>query len=405
MANPQVLAQNDRRVAGGAFHPDLPNGRASGELLISADAVHFESEKGDFDLPANGMKIELGGASDRLIFFSHPSHPKVVIHTSDHSVLDHPVLVNNPIFAAQRAKVRAKKRVAMFVLVGVVVGLVVLLAGMFFSRGRMVKMAANAVPVDWEVKAGDKLFEQLMVSKKLVTDKALEAQLKLITDPLVAGIKDNRYPLKFHIIEDATLNAFAMPGGHVVLHSGLLMAADSPEEIAGVLGHEIAHVTQRHSIRSIISSAGLFLLVQTMLGDVTGIVAVLANNSAFLMDRKFSRDFERDADNNGWRYLLAADIKPDGMITFFKKMQDEEKRLQEKVKEATSIDMSSASLEVLSTHPATEERMKNLQAKWDKLDKKSGYRTFDLNYAQFKDSLRAKLHLSEDTKPANDKKE
>ena len=405
MANPEVLAHKDRRVEGGAFHPDLPNGRASGELLISADAVHFESEKGDFDLPANGMKIELGGASDRLIFFSHPSHPKVVIHTSDHSVLDHPVLVNNPIFAAQRASVRAKKRMAWLVLFGVMGGLIALLAGMFFSRGRMVKVAANAVPVDWEVKAGDKLFEQLMVSKKLVTDKALEAQLKLITDPLVAGIKDNRYPLKFHIIEDATLNAFAMPGGHVVLHSGLLMAADSPEEIAGVLGHEIAHVTQRHSIRSIISSAGLFLLVQTMLGDVTGIVAVLANNSAFLMDRKFSRDFERDADNNGWRYLLAADIKPEGMITFFKKMQEEEKRLQEKVKEATSIDMSSTSLEVLSTHPATEDRMKNLQAKWDKLDKKSGYRTFDLNYAQFKDSLRAKLHLSEDTKPANDKKE
>ena len=405
MANPEVLAHKDRRVEGGAFHPDLPNGRASGELLISADAVHFESEKGDFDLPANGMKIELGGASDRLIFFSHPSHPKVVIHTSDHSVLDHPVLVNNPIFAAQRASVRAKKRMAWLVLFVVMGGLIALLAGMFFSRGRMVKVAANAVPVDWEVKAGDKLFEQLMVSKKLVTDKALEAQLKLITDPLVAGIKDNRYPLKFHIIEDATLNAFAMPGGHVVLHSGLLMAADSPEEIAGVLGHEIAHVTQRHSIRSIISSAGLFLLVQTMLGDVTGIVAVLANNSAFLMDRKFSRDFERDADNNGWRYLLAADIKPEGMITFFKKMQEEEKRLQEKVKEATSIDMSSTSLEVLSTHPATEDRMKNLQAKWDKLDKKSGYRTFDLNYAQFKDSLRAKLHLSEDTKPANDKKE
>ena len=405
MANPQVLAQNDRRVAGGAFHPDLPNGRASGKLLISADAVHFESEKGDFDLPANGMKIELGGASDRLIFFSHPSHPQVVIHTSDHSVLDHPVLVNNPVFAAQRTKVRAKKRMAMSVLVGVVVGVVGLLVGIFLARDKMVRAAASSVPVDWEVKAGDKLFEQLMTTKKLVTDKELEAQLKLITDPLVAGIKDNRYPLKFHIIEDSTFNAFAMPGGHVVLHSGLLMAADSPEEIAGVLGHEIAHVTQRHSIRSIISSAGLFLLVQTMLGDVTGIVAVLANNSTFLMDRKFSRDFERESDNQGWDYLLAADIKPDGMITFFKKMQDEEKRMQEKVKEATSIDMGNLTPEVLSTHPATEDRMKNLQSKWDKLDKKSGYRTFDLNYTQFKDSLRAKLHLKEETNPEKNKKE
>ena len=393
--NPAEQARQDRRVAGGAFHPDLPNGRASGEVLISATAVHFESEKGDFDLPAEGMKIELGGASDRLIFFTHPSHPQVTIHTADHSILDHPVLVNNPVFAAQRNQVRAKKRLAWAVLFGLGGGILAVCLGLFFARDRLVRAAAQAVPVDWEIKAGDKLFEQLMVTKHLVQDPALAAQLKLITDPLVGGIKDNRYPLKFHIIEDATLNAFAMPGGHVVIHSGLLMAADSPEEIAGVLGHEIAHVTQRHSIRSILSSAGLFLVLQTLLGDVTSIVAVLANNSAFLLDRKFSRDFEREADNRGWNYLLAADINPEGMITFFKKMQDEEKRLRAKMKEATAIDLGSSDLTVLSTHPATEERMKNLQAKWDQLPQHPGYRTFDLNYAQFKDSLRAKLHAAE----------
>lgn len=390
-------AQSDRRVAGGAFHPDLPSGRATGEVRISNDSVHFESEKGDFDLPAQGMKIELGGASDRLIFFSHPLHPEITIHTADHSVLDHPVLVNNPVFAAQRNKVRTKKRLAWAVLLAVVVGVIGVFIGIFLARDRMVRTAAKAVPVDWEIKAGDKLFEQIAAMKRIVKDPALDAQLKLITDPLVAGIKDNRYPLKFHIIEDPTLNAFAMPGGNVVVHSGLLMAADSPEEIAGVLGHEIAHVTQRHSIRSIISSAGLFMVLQTMLGDVTSVVAVLANNSAFLLDRKFSRDFERESDNQGWDYLLAADIKPEGMITFFKKMQEEEKRLREKMKEATSIDIDTSSLTVLSTHPATDERMKNLQAKWHKLAKKSGYRTFDLNYVAFKDSLRAKLHSAEKT--------
>jgi len=390
-------AQSDRRVAGGAFHPDLPSGRATGEVRISADSVHFESEKGDFDLPAQGMKIELGGASDRLIFFSHPLHPQITIHTADHSVIDHPVLVNNPVFAAQRNKVRTKKRLAWAVLLAVGVGVIGVFIGIFLARDRMVRTAAKAVPVDWEIKAGDKLFEQIAAMKRIVKDPVLDAQLKLITDPLVAGIKDNRYPLKFHIIEDPTLNAFAMPGGNVVVHSGLLMAADSPEEIAGVLGHEIAHVTQRHSIRSIISSAGLFMVLQTMLGDVTSVVAVLANNSAFLLDRKFSRDFERESDNQGWDYLLAADIKPEGMITFFKKMQEEEKRLREKMKEATSIDIDTGSLTVLSTHPATDERMKNLQAKWDKLAKKSGYRTFDLNYVAFKDSLRAKLHSAEKT--------
>jgi predicted Zn-dependent protease len=396
-------AQSERRVEGGAFHPDLPNGRASGEVRISFTAVHFKSEKGDFDLPSEGMNIELGGANDRLIFFSHPAHPKVTIHTPDLSVLDHPMLVNNPAFAVQRQKVRAKRRTTWLVLFGVIGVVMATLLGLFLARDVMVRTAAKAVPVDWEIAAGDKLFEQLVASKRIVKDPEIEAQLKRITDPLVAGIKDNRYPLKFHIVEDPTLNAFAMPGGNVVLHSGLLMAADSPEEIAGVLGHEIAHVTQRHSIRTIISSAGLYLIIQTMVGDVSGIVAVLANNSAFLLDRKFSRDFEREADNHGWDYLRAANIQPEGMITFFKKMEAEEKRLREKMKEATTIDVDPGALELLSTHPATDERMKNLQAKWDKLEKKSGYHNFDLNYAAFKDSLRQKLHSAEPEKVQKDK--
>lgn len=384
-------ASGERRVEGGAFHPDLPNGRASGELLISFSAVHFKSDKGDFDLPADGLRIELGGANDRLIFFSHPTHPKVTIHTPDLSILDHPVLVNNPAFAAQRKKVSTRRRMTWAVLIGVIGLVVVSLLGLFLARDRLVRTAARAVPVDWEIAAGDKLFEQIIASKRIVKDAAIEAQLKLITEPLLAGIKDNRYPFKFHIVEDASLNAFAMPGGNVVLHSGLLMAADSPEEIAGVLGHEIAHVTQRHSIRSIISSAGLYLVVQAMLGDVTSVVAVLANNSAFLLDRKFSRDFERDSDNHGWDYLLAANIKPDGMITFFTKMQEEEKRMREKMKEVTTIEVAPGAFEVLSTHPATADRMKNLQVKWDKLEKKTGYHKFDLNYAAFKESLRSKL--------------
>lgn len=395
---------DERRVEGGAFHPQLPNGRASGEVTISITAVHFKSDKGNFDLPADGMKIELGGANDRLIFFSHPSHPQVTIHTADMSVLDHPVLVNSADFAKQRSKIRGKRRMAWAVLFGVFGVVIAALLGLFFARETLVRTAAKAVPVSWEIAAGDKLFEQIVVSKRLVTDSNIHAQLKLITDPLVAGIKDNRYPLKFHIVEDASLNAFAMPGGNVVLHSGLLMAADSAEEVAGVLGHEIAHVTERHSIRTILSSAGLYLVLSAVVGDVSGIIGVLANNSAFLLDKKFSRDFEREADNHGWNYLLAANIKPEGMVTFFAKMEAEEKRLREKMKEATSIDVAPGALEVLSTHPATDERKKNLQARWDKLEKKTGFRSFGLNYAAFKESLRENLHSAEPEKTQKNEK-
>jgi beta-barrel assembly-enhancing protease len=193
-------------------------------------------------------------------------------------------------------------------------------------------------------------------------------------------------------VEDATLNAFAMPGGNVVLHSGLLMAAGSPEEIAGVLAHEIAHVTQRHSIRGILSSAGMFLLVQTLLGDVTGVVAVLADNSAFLMNRSFSRDFEREADAHGWDYLLAANIRPAGMIELFERLEREEERQREKMRDVIPVDAGGGALQAMSTHPSTQERMDTLRKKWEKLPSDRIYRNFDLNYQTFKERLQGKLH-------------
>jgi predicted Zn-dependent protease len=385
---------HDRPFEAGAFHPRLPDGRAHGLVHLDHQGVRFESEKGEFALPLDGLKLELGGASDRLIFLSHAAHPEVTIHTSDHALLEHPVITQTPALARQRAAIGGRKQRAALVLFSLVGAVVLLVAGVFLARGWMVEMTAKAVPVDWEIKAGNALFEQVVRGKREIKDPALAPQLALITDPLVAGISDKNYPLTFHIIEDATLNAFAMPGGHVVLHTGLLLAAERPEEVAGVLGHEIAHVTRRHSIRNIISSAGLYLVLSALVGDASGIVAVLADNSAYLLDRKFSRDFEREADDTGWDYLVQSDIEPRGMITFFEKMQAEERRQREK----SPMGGMEQALEAISTHPATQERIDRLERKW-RAAKPSGYRIIPLNYTEFKASLRSKLHGTDSAQP------
>ncbi len=373
---------------GGAFHPDLEGGRASGTLRLSLGGVHFESEQGDFDLPLEGIRIELGGANDRLLFFSHPIHPQVTVHTADHSILKHPVLAQRPDLLTQVSRVRRKKLTTLAVLLSVLVIFVGGIAGLIFSKDRIVKAVASRVPVQWEVKLGDTLYDQIKLSKHVIEDTNLDAQLAGITGPLVAGIKDSRYPLKFHIIEDPTLNAFAIPGGNVVIHSGLLLAADSPEEVAGVLAHEITHVNQRHSIRAVISSVGLYAVLQAFVGDATSLLAVIASNGAFLLDRKFSRDFEREADDGGWNYLVEANVDPRGMIEFFKKMEAEERKMMEKLPGGGAP----TALSFISTHPATEERLHSLEAKWERLPAKAGFRKFELNYAGFKDSLRARLH-------------
>ncbi len=379
---------------GGAFHPMLPAGRASGEVSFGIESIRFHSEQGDFELSLDGLLIEAGGASDRLIFFKHGDHPQAIMHTVDRRVLDHPLLLQNAGLVRQRTRVVRKRRAVRMVASGVLSGLVFALVMLYVCRDSIVKTVARGVPVDLEIKMGETLFKQMMLSERLIVDEEISAQLEKITAPLVTGISDKRYPLKFHAVENATINAFAMPGGNVILHTGLLLAAETPEEVAGVLAHEIAHVQQRHGIRGILSSAGLFLIAQSLLGDVTGLVAVITDNGSFLLSRQFSRDFEREADEHGWDYLLAADIRPDGMIRFFQRMQEEERKMHDKVQEVTSVDVSEGALQLASTHPATQERIDALQRKWEKLPSDEKFRTFDLNFTDFQNRLRADLHTS-----------
>lgn len=387
--NSAASTPHDRTIEGGAFHPELSGGRASGTIHFTTDYLRFSSDAGEVEIPLSGLKIARGGASDRLIFLSHASLPQTAVHTADHAILNHPVILATPALAAQRTKIRTKKRVGAAVLLSISGALVLAVVALVMSRAWFVKLAAAAVPVSFEVSAGDKLFEQMMVSKKTVKNPAVDAQLKQITDALVTGISDRRYPFTFHVIEDPALNAFALPGGHVVLHSGLLLAAERAEEVAGVLAHEIAHVTGRHSIRNIIASAGLYLALSAVVGDASGILAVIADNSAFLLDRKFSRDFEREADQVGWDYLVRSGIDPGGMVSFFEKMEREEKQQLEKLPGGGGL---AKALEIVGTHPATRERVTRLEEKLRARGPATAPEKLSLNYAEFKATVRASLH-------------
>jgi Zn-dependent protease with chaperone function len=151
--------------------------------------------------------------------------------------------------------------------------------------------------------------------------------------------------LRFYVAERPEVNAFAAPGGVVVVFTGLLRTADSAEEVAGVLAHEIAHVELRHSLRQLVKVAGLRVLFSAVLGDY----GQLAGWGAQLTELKFSRDAEREADARGLARLVEARIDPQGLPRFFTKLEKTEG--------------AAASLPaVLSTHPATRERLEALGA-------------------------------------------
>lgn len=373
----------------GAFHPDHGTRRISGTLRIDGGMVNFEGDDGFFAFPLDSVQVSLGGASDRLVFFAHPNFPKASIFTPDQAVLDHPAFAQNSTLTRARDRIRRRKFVSRCITFGILALLVGAIAGVWLAKNPMVRAIASQVPAEWETKLGDTAFKQVSLTRKLITDADVERQLEVLTKPLLAVVPQDRYQFKLHIIEDATLNAFALPGGNVAIHSGLLLAADSPEEVLGVLAHELSHVTKQHGMRAMVEGLGLYAIVTTFFGDVTGIAAILVNNAPFLLTQKFSRDYEREADTQGFHYLEAAKLNPRGMISFFEKMRREEEKLREQLPGGEAMD----ALDFLSTHPATTERMERLQKLLEKSPRKDGFTVVDLDFKEFQKALRAKLSL------------
>lgn len=378
----------------GAFHPDHGNRRVSGTLRIDGGMVGFQGDAGFFAFPLDSVQVSLGGASDRLVFFAHENFPKASIFTADQRILDHPAFAQNATLARARARIRTRKLVARCVTLGILGLIVAAVAGLWFAKNPMVRAVASKVPGEWEQKLGDTAFAQVSLGSKFITDEAVKKQLELLAAPLLAAVPQDRYKFKLHIIENATLNAFALPGGNVAFHTGLLLAADTPEEVLGVLAHELSHVTEQHGMRGIVEGLGLYAIVTTFFGDVSGVAAILVNNAPFLLTQKFSRDHEREADEQGFRYLEAAKLNPRGLITFFEKMRREEEKLKEKLPGGEALD----ALSFLSTHPATAERMARLEKLLAASPRKDGFTAVDLDFKAFQAALHAKLSQPEKQK-------
>lgn len=342
----------------------------SGSLVVGVGKLRLDGAEVSVELPVDGLQLRAGGHNDEQLFFEHAAQPAWILTTSDHAILAPLAEVAD---SALQERIRAVTRrksssASRFVIATVVV--LVLVAGsvalLFSQKSRLARMAAGHVPVSVEEQFGDAVFKSMGQGLKITTDARWTAQLEPVMARLIPAATNSGYQFRFHVAESDDLNAFAIPGGHMVVYTGLLKAVKRPEELAGVLAHEMAHVTQRHSLRNMIEALGLSLMVQTIFGDASGLVALASQGSETLLRQKFSRDTEREADDVGWELLVSANVDPRGMIDFFRTMQTELMR-----NAATAA--TDSGLSFLSTHPATAERIGHLEAKWKTLPNKTTF--------------------------------
>jgi predicted Zn-dependent protease len=221
-------------------------------------------------------------------------------------------------------------------------------------------VASNDLSLATEKKIGQQIMHEIRWrDPSYLDDPDVESYLNQLGGRLAAVSSDPGMGFYFFPINDLSINAFAMPGGYIGVHTGLILSAQSESELAGVMAHEISHVTQRHISRQVFQSSklsmasmlamGLALLAARSNGQVAGAAIATAQAGSISAQLAFSRDFEREADRMGFETLGKAGFDVRGMGEFFARLQ-KSVRLYEN--NATAY---------LRTHPLSGERMSDMQ--------------------------------------------
>jgi hypothetical protein len=221
-----------------------------------------------------------------------------------------------------------------------VVGSIALIGGLYFvALPAMAEIMANRVSVDFERELGDGVVEQLLAGQAVCDDPALTGSIDDILARLRAALPDDRYDFRVTVVDDTVVNAVAVPGGAMVIFRGLLRNTSSPEELAGVLAHEMQHVQLRHGTRAVMRQLPLLMGGGSDAAAVLGVLGALS----------YARADEEEADAEGMRLIMAAEIDPRGMLAFFDTLE-------------RIAGPGSPMLTYLSTHPATDARRAALGA-------------------------------------------
>lgn len=359
--------------------PHLTGGRQAGQVQILQGEISFQGGDLHLHFALSQSHVQKGGASNRLWMIQSELYPDLTLCLASGPWLKEVKAQSAELHPSWQA-LRSKSFKWMWTLIAIVFLFLGSLAALWASKDAIVYAIVRQIPSSWEVKLSETQLQAMSLSQGFSKDSVALAQIRALGEPLVQAAQSEpgarMYSYQWRIANDPSVNAFAMPGGIVVVNSGLILKASSPEEIQGVLAHEIAHAQAQHGMRNVISSLGLMSLLSIVTGGADGLLGVFAAQGGQLLSLKFSRDFERDADEKGFGYLVRQNINPQGMLSFFQKLMNQPKG---KIAEAME------GYEFLSTHPATAERIARLQSLEQKVQAQTWSKsTLDLKALQIR---------------------
>lgn len=339
------------RVAARLFGPGLPAAGKPASLVVDLGQLQVEDGQAlPVRIPAGSAELRRVGFDQRGVELAwRDSEGAWAVHVLDAAdarallaALPQQLAAAVGAFESTLRRQQRWRRLGLAALILVLAVPVLLLALLASRADELAGLVSSKIPVAHERQLGEMAYEQMKPNLKPVND-ARRSAVVVLGERLTSG---SRYRYEFHVVEDAFVNAFALPGGIVVVHTGLLAATTRTEQLAGVLAHEVEHVEQRHGLEAIMKSLGLRAMWALATGDLGGTLAGEAGQQ--LLELSFSRDAEMQADQAGFDRLVSRGIDPSGMAEFFDKL-------------AKSGGPTPPQL--LSTHPESVERSEAMRAR------------------------------------------
>jgi predicted Zn-dependent protease len=186
--------------------------------------------------------------------------------------------------------------------------------------------SGSSISLEQEWQIGQQMAAQVASQVQLNNDPQLNAYVRSLGERIHARTPMANLPFHFYVVNDPSVNAFSLPGGHVYVNSGLIQQADTADMLASVLAHEISHNVARHVVKKIEQEQTISAIGSILLGQNPGTLqTLLANILAGGALARFSRGDEKEADELGLQYMAQAGYNPNGMVKMFQKLLSLEK--------------------------------------------------------------------------------
>jgi predicted Zn-dependent protease len=340
------------RFEGGVFHSSLEGGRSGASIQLTGSAVLATTPEGEhLSVTYEGAELSLGGASGKMWFCrSRDRETTIFCEASGFAAALREAGQRDLVERLDALEHAARDAVQryLWLLSGLALLITfVVLVGVYAAR-HAGELALRMLPVAADQQVGKLALDNMELGGSVSRDKVLNDAVKAVLVRLNRA-KPSRFRFEPRVIDSTTVNAFALPGGPIVVYTGLLRTARTPDELAGVLAHEMAHVIRRHGMKRIGQSLGLVALIQLVFGDVSGVMAVAVELLRTGTINSYGRDQERESDMDAVERMYAAQLEPRALADFFARLAKEEGSLKLP--------------DWLGTHPDTEERMRAVRSR------------------------------------------